>query len=457
MTRTQYGAFDISKLLLSVFVCAVHTCRGVLPVFPWTRIAVPVFFLISSFLFFSGVFGERDKSMQKRRLAKFVLRNLRLYAFWFAVLLPVVLVMKKYFAGGIVHGTLRFFADILLGSTFPASWYISALIIGCVIMYFVRGRAGNIAALLLSCAAYFICCLMSNYRGFFEGSAMEHIFVVLYPGTFYNSFPAGLVWIAVGKLLAAKRCGAGLRKTDIGASAAACRDRENADESGSCHAAWQNCAANKANAENDDSAVADNPAENPTERGIVRNKAFAKYGDAERGTAENTASSAECVTAAKAACGADISDSSAKSSRAADLSWVGDRKLAARRTAFAVCAVLSMGLLYIEYFIIKRMGCSVDNDCYFALLPLCIFTFLFLETFRSGVRGGAVMRKMSTVIYCMHASVASVLLMSFGGRFDSVCGAVCLFLLSLFVSAATAVLFMRLEKTQPFKWLRYAF
>ena len=99
----------------------------------------------------------------------------------------------------------------------------------------------------------------------------------------------------------------------------------------------------------------------------------------------------------------------------------------------------------------------MENDCYFALLPLCIFTFLFLETFRGGVRGGAFMRKMSTVIYCMHASVAAILLMVFGGRFDSVSGATCLFLLSLFVSAATAVLFMRLERSRPFGWLRYAF
>lgn len=453
MRQTQYGAFDVSKLLLSVFVCAIHTCRGVLPVFPWTRLAVPVFFLISSFLFFSGVFGERDRSMQKRRLVKFILRSLRLYAFWFAALLPVVLVMKKYFAGGIVHGALRFFADVLLGSTFPASWYISALIIGCVIMYFVRGRAGSIAALLLSCAAYFICCLMSNYRGLFEGSAMEHIFVVLYPGTFYNSFPAGLVWIAVGKLLAAKRCGAGLRKTDVGAPTAACGDRENANESGGGPAAEQHAATNKANAENNNLICS----ESPVERDMTKNKAFAECGDSECGAAADTASSAECGTAAKAERGEDITDSSAKSSHAAVLSKLCGRGIVARRTVFAVFAVLSMGLLYIEYFIIDHIGCSVDNDCYFALLPLCIFTFLFLETFRGGVRGGAVMRKMSTVIYCMHASVAAVLLMAFGGRFDSVGGATCLFFVSLFVSAATAVLIMRLEKTQPFKWLRYAF
>ena len=391
--------------------------------------------------------------MQKRRLAKFVLRNLRLYAFWFTALLPVVLVMKKYFEGGIVHGTLRFFADIILGSTFPASWYISALVIGCVIMYFVRGRAGSIAALLLSCAAYFICCLMSNYRGLFEGSAMEHIFVVLYPGTFYNSFPAGLVWIALGKLLAAKRCGAGLRKTDIGAPAAACGDRKDADESCGVHEAERDGTVNKANAENDDPMFAETPAE----RGISGNKTFAEYDNTECNTAADTASGAECGTAAKAVCGADISDSSAKPSHAADTPKPNGRKAVARRTVFAVCAVLSMGLLYAEYFTVKRMGCSVDNDCYFALLPLCIFTFLFLETFRGGVRGGVVMRKMSTVIYCMHASVASVLLMVFGGRFDSVGGATCLFFVSLFVSAATVVLFMRLEKTQPFKWLRYAF
>ena len=403
MRKTQYGAFDISKLLLSVFVCAIHTCRGVLPVFPWTRIAVPVYFLISSFLFFSGVFGERDKSMQKRRLVKFVLRNLILYAFWFAALLPVVLVMKKYFAGGIVYGLLRFFADVLLGSTFPASWYISALITGCVIMYFVRGRAGSIAALLLSCAAYFICCLMSNYRGLFEGSAMEHIFVVLYPGTFYNSFPAGLVWIALGKLLAAKRCGAGLRKTDIGASAACC-SRETADESGGGPAAEQHAATNKANAENNNLICT----ESPVERDITKNKAFAEYGDPECGAAADTASDAEFGTAAKAERGENITDSSAKSSHAAGLSKLCGMGIGARRAVLAAGAVLSMGLLYIEYFIIDHIGCSVDNDCYFALLPLCIFTFLFLETFRGGVRGGVVMRKMSTVIYCMHASVASV-------------------------------------------------
>ena len=87
----SYGSFDLFKIIISFVVMIVHTRIFGDSRFhwlhPWCRIAIPVYFMISSFLFFSK-YDRLPDDEKNSYLRKFVKRDLTLYLFWFIVFLP---------------------------------------------------------------------------------------------------------------------------------------------------------------------------------------------------------------------------------------------------------------------------------------------------------------------------------------------------------------------------------
>lgn len=130
----NYYGIDIAKVLFCIMVVAIHTMGGFGP-YPYLRVAVPMFFCISSFLFFQKCDGANDT----KRLKRFLLRNARLYAFGFTVLLLPTLILGGWLQGNIFANAVKFIARIFVGSTFAGSWYIPALMI-CVSIVYWCGR-----------------------------------------------------------------------------------------------------------------------------------------------------------------------------------------------------------------------------------------------------------------------------------------------------------------------------
>lgn len=52
LEKQNYDIFDLAKFILAIFIIAIHS--EFLPhiLYPWLRIAVPLFFVISAYLFF---------------------------------------------------------------------------------------------------------------------------------------------------------------------------------------------------------------------------------------------------------------------------------------------------------------------------------------------------------------------------------------------------------------------
>ena len=48
----NYDIFDLTKYTLSIMVIAIHSCLFPMILYPWLRLAIPLFFIISSFLLF---------------------------------------------------------------------------------------------------------------------------------------------------------------------------------------------------------------------------------------------------------------------------------------------------------------------------------------------------------------------------------------------------------------------
>lgn len=196
-SRKNLDGFDLLKFVMSFFIVAIHTLGPYTP-YPLVRIAVPVFFLISSYLFFGKLDGKQDLYFLK----KFVVRNLTLYGFWFVVLSPIFLVQERYLQGNIFHNVLRLISHFFLGSTFAASWYIMALIIGTLPVFFLKRYLNSGVVLCLAGLVYAVCCFCSTYKNLFSETGLIASLDGMFPDTLPNSFPAAILWIAIGSKIA---------------------------------------------------------------------------------------------------------------------------------------------------------------------------------------------------------------------------------------------------------------
>lgn len=206
----RYNAtIDLCKYVMIAMVVAIHT-RLTIQVgqcnllFPWLRVAVPMFFIISGYFLFSKV-DQSDKP--RMALRHFVSRMSILYLFWFCVLLPVTLRMysSEWFSGNVLDGGLNFLKHLFFGSTFRASWFISASIIAAVIIFWIGKILATPLILVAVSFVYFAVCLDSSYMPFLAKSdfclAVHKGWRSVF-GVPYNSFPVAVFWMSIGKWFA---------------------------------------------------------------------------------------------------------------------------------------------------------------------------------------------------------------------------------------------------------------
>lgn len=95
--------------------------------------------MFSSYFFFGKMNGiEEDRKL--RLLGKYVTRNIELYFSYFVILLPFTLYYRRYWEAGIKEGMIEIFKGLIFGSTFRASWYLMASIIGISILFWVEKK-----------------------------------------------------------------------------------------------------------------------------------------------------------------------------------------------------------------------------------------------------------------------------------------------------------------------------
>ena len=203
--KRRYDLIDLVRIVLAFFIVATHSSLGTY-IYPWVRIAVPLFFTISSFFLFSKINASNSDDEKRAVLLRFALRNAKLYLFWFIVLLPVIFIVHRdlYFSNGIM-GILNLILNIFVGSTFQSSWFISALVIGAFIVFYSSKVLKNKALVIIFGIVFVLVALRSSYIDFFSGVEWGLKLAGYYEAflnTPYTSFPAGLFWIAMGKVFA---------------------------------------------------------------------------------------------------------------------------------------------------------------------------------------------------------------------------------------------------------------
>ncbi len=208
--KVSYDAkYDLLKFFLSIFVIAIHANLFPYVLYPWLRIAVPLFFILSSYFLFSRLQNTAPDAHGKI-LKKFVLRNAKLYFYWLLILLPYTLYLRSdlYIARGVVRGFVHFVHSIIFSSTFAASWFITASVFGVLIIYFLSKWIRNdYIILVFSLLAFCFVTLRSSYSSIIATTPLSAFFDFYfeYFGTPACSFPAAIFWVFVGKCFADKK------------------------------------------------------------------------------------------------------------------------------------------------------------------------------------------------------------------------------------------------------------
>lgn len=196
----QYDAFDIVKLICCILVVCIHT--NPLPNFfqPIYILAVPFFFMISSFLFFTKI-KYMESGQQKAYLWKFTKRSMILYIFWFCALFPTsyIFFYRSWFSSGACVGVVRFIVQFLFSYTFAIpSWYLMASLIGTMLVFYMTKSNVKIFFIIALCL-YILCCLFSNYFDLLN----IHFDEKLWGGVrLQNSFVVSVIWIYFGYIFA---------------------------------------------------------------------------------------------------------------------------------------------------------------------------------------------------------------------------------------------------------------
>ena len=203
--RRSNDIIDLVKLVLSFAIVALHTNLFDPYLYPWLRLAVPLFFMISAYFFFDKI--KRCLSTRERlcALGDFALRNLKLYAFWFVVLFPINLFTRGWFEAGLTNSILSIVTNFFIGSTFVASWFISALVIGTAIVFLLSRKLNNCLLLIIGALVFAVVAMRSSYVfviNDFKGlvSVIKSYERVM--NSPVNSFPASIFWIVLGKVFA---------------------------------------------------------------------------------------------------------------------------------------------------------------------------------------------------------------------------------------------------------------
>ena len=203
MEKKVYTSIDLFKFLAAILVVAIHampfasnddlnyyfTC--------FCRIAVPYFFIATSFFFFSK---------EQPDIKKYTKRLVLLYVAWFVIELPFV--YKRFFVDydySLPSQLFNFFRCLVFSNTWFASWFIMASILSVNIIYYLSRRFNNKQLLLMGWGGYFVALACSSYSGVLDvflndrftyyHAAFSYFFVPA------NSFVVALIYIVIGKII----------------------------------------------------------------------------------------------------------------------------------------------------------------------------------------------------------------------------------------------------------------
>lgn len=225
--KENYNSIDLVKFICSLLVVVLHAssyCLAdmadggrvptgasngplityVLPfIFTVLRIAVPFFFISSSFFLFKKVNNCNTEKEKNQAVKKYCLRILRLYLFWLILSLPYMLDKFLFNSGYDVLTGLGVYAiKIIFFDAFDGAWYLGATIFSALFVYLLSKKVNNTSLVVISLVLYITAILDSTYFNLF-GLRSDSTLMFFQANTpIYLSVFNGFVYFTVGKLFA---------------------------------------------------------------------------------------------------------------------------------------------------------------------------------------------------------------------------------------------------------------
>lgn len=208
----QYNAIDIMKFIMSFLVVMIHK-----PIFslehPFAKyiseeviaaLAVPFFFIVSSFLCFKKMNGTKEDN---KKFISFEKRLLILYIIWTIIYIPSCLI--KYYGLRLEGMTFKLFVSALieiakkffLSSPFVHLWYVNTLMLSVAVLFLLRKIFSDKAVLAIAFVAF----LVSNFFPYLYPAVPSlEAFAQACPPVLSYIFGKGLLCTAAGMYLSDK-------------------------------------------------------------------------------------------------------------------------------------------------------------------------------------------------------------------------------------------------------------
>ena len=205
--KNNYDILDLFKFILSLFVVARHCAGTKEQIFPWVDLAVPLFFIISSYLFFKKIRSAADDIECRKIFFKYLKRMTLYYLFWFVVFIPYNLHYHHEWFTGKIFENLKTIHELLLATPTPM-WYVVSSIIVTTILYLLR-KVNIFVLAPFVLIIYCFCYLWSFDIVYFPGNQAVIDFVHKYKRVLPSpnlSFPIALCWMFIGECFAVHDC-----------------------------------------------------------------------------------------------------------------------------------------------------------------------------------------------------------------------------------------------------------
>ncbi|SDT10969.1 serine/alanine racemase [Paenibacillaceae bacterium GAS479] len=184
LNKPKYNGLDWLRLLMGLLVVANHT--GPLESYSshadflfsgiFTRITVPIFFMVSGFLYFRKLNG--DSVHDRKVLYRYLQKIGKLYLIGTILYIPLNL-YKGYYTNN--FSLYSFMQDVLFNGTFYHLWFLPALMFGVTITTLAYGKMSRRTLIAAASVLFVIGLFGDNYYGLIKNVPM---FSNLYDGMF---------------------------------------------------------------------------------------------------------------------------------------------------------------------------------------------------------------------------------------------------------------------------------
>ncbi|MEF9967171.1 MAG: acyltransferase [Longicatena sp.] len=218
MERKKYYAIDIAKFMSAFFVICIHTGplldisreANFVLVQILSRIAVPLFFIISGFLFFQKidlhrVWNDYDNIVI---LKHYLFRLFKIYCIWTILYLPFTYLLWQAGDGITMTSILHYVRDFFLTGSFYHLWFLPALMLSVSLTYFLVAKLNVKKAFWIALLLYIIGMFGNVYPNLVENIPVVNTVFKAYLSLFSttrNGIFFGPVFVAMGAIFAIRK------------------------------------------------------------------------------------------------------------------------------------------------------------------------------------------------------------------------------------------------------------